>query len=132
MTSGALAIDAEPHIVAIHAVVSWVLCYGIVGLAVGMGALFANFTWEHSTQLAASVGSIVFMLASSVLIMLNLIPAGMLVFLRTMKTLGSNFTPFEWYLCVLSCSALLVYINFAVTRWALALGERALEERAGR
>jgi ABC-2 type transport system permease protein len=127
--SGALAINAEPHIVVINALASWVVCYGIVGLATGLGALFANFDWEHSSQLAASFGSLVFMLSATVLIVLNLVPAGTLIFLRTLRATGYEFSSLEWYTAVGCCAALLSYLNFVATRWALQVGENALEAR---
>jgi ABC-2 type transport system permease protein len=129
--SGALAINAGPHVVIINALASWVICYGIVGLAVGMGAFFANFDWEHTSQLAASFGSLVFMLFSTLLIFLNLLPAGLLIFLRTLRMAGYTFTQTNWYVAV-GCSALLlVYLNYVATRWSLRLGETALRERMG-
>src|SRR5205085_1988025 len=60
--------------------VSWCICYGIVGMAIGLGARYANFNWEHSSQLAAGFGNMVFMLSSVTLISLNLIPAGCMLF----------------------------------------------------
>jgi ABC-2 type transport system permease protein len=128
--SGALAINAEPEIIAINALASWVVCYGIVGLATGLGALFSNFDWEHSSQLAASFGSLVFMLSATVLIVLNLIPAGTLIFLRTLKETGYNFTDSEWYLAVGCCAILLTYLNYCATRWALRVGEHSLLNRS--
>lgn len=46
----------------IKAVTTLATSYGLVGLAVGSGAVFARFDWEHESQLAASFGSMVFML----------------------------------------------------------------------
>ena len=127
--SGALAINAEPHIVIINALSSWVICYGIVGLAVGLGAFFANFDWEHSSQLAASFGSLVFMLSSTILICASLVPVAILIFLRTMRTFG-HFIPAErWYLAVGCCALLLAILNYYATDWALKVGENALEQR---
>jgi len=97
-----------------------------VGLAIGLGAVFANFEWEHTSQLAASFGSLVFMLCSTALIALNVVPAMILIFLRTLISFGYEFTALEWYSAVGSAAALLVYINFAAARTALTAGERAL------
>ncbi len=127
--SGALAIDAGPHVVFLNAISSWVICYGIVGLAVGLGAFFANFDWEHTSQLAASFGSLVFMLLSTLLIAANMLPAGLLIFLRTLKMAGYSFTDAQWYVAVTCAASLLIYLNYASTRWALSVGENALLER---
>lgn len=127
--SGALAINAGPHVVIINALSSWVICYGIVGLAVGMGAFFANFDWEHTSQLAASFGSLVFMLVSTLLIALNMVPAGLLIFLRTVQMSGYEFSTTNWYVAVTCSALLLVYLNHSAMRWALQLGENALRRR---
>ncbi|MCB0318082.1 MAG: hypothetical protein KDD56_04945 [Bdellovibrionales bacterium] len=125
--SGALAIDAEPHIVALSGLASWIMCYGIVGIGIGLGAIFANFNWEHSSQLAASFGSLVYMLTSMVMILLCLIPVGVVIFLRTFRILGMQFNNLEWYTAI-SCSAfLIVYICYRSANWSIDLGEHALE-----
>lgn len=127
--AGALAIDAEMHIVAINAIASWVVCYGVVGLAIGLGAYFAHFTWEHTSQLSASFGSLIFMIVSTALIFVNIIPSGLLIGLRTLRNLGFQFSTGQWYLAVALCAVLLIYINYAAARWALRLGENSLRER---
>lgn len=128
LASGALAIDAEPHIVWITALGSWVLAYGIVGLAIGLGALFANFQWESTSQISASFGSLVYMLAGSMLVFLDIIPITIIIVCRTLRESGVSFSPAQWYMCIASTTFLLVYLNFAVTRWALRLGEQSLAE----
>lgn len=72
-----LAPNAE--IMAISSYSSVCTAVGIVGLAVGLGAVFHNFDWEHSSQLQASFGSLIFMLLCVVLIAVNQIPTGFMV-----------------------------------------------------
>lgn len=127
--SGAFAIGAPPPTVLITVGVSAVICYGLVGLAIGLGAVFANFEWEHSSQLAASFGSLVFMLCSTILIAFNIAPAMVLIFLRTLIAFGYSFSPLEWYVAVGTSGALLIYINFVAVRAALRAGERALSAK---
>jgi ABC-2 type transport system permease protein len=127
--SGAFAIGAPPRTVLVTVATSCVISYGLVALAIGLGAVFANFDWEHPSQLAASFGSLVFMLCSTIVIALNVFPAMVLIFLRTLVSFGYAFTTLEWYAAVGSAAALLVYINFAVARAALRAGERALEAK---
>lgn len=129
LASGALAIHAKPQIVIINALSSWIISYGIVGLGVGLGAFFANFTWEHSSQLAASFGSLIYMLFCTLLIAINMLPTSVLIFLRTLRLFGYTFSAFEWYVSVACVTFLLIYINYSATRWALKIGENALLER---
>lgn len=126
---GAYATGVPGPLIAVKVVSSWIICYGVVGLAVGMGAYFANFSWEHASQLAASFGTLVFMLVSVVLVFLNL---GTIVLVlmfehyrhdscqthHTLLALGEG-------LAVLS----FVLLNFVVVRRALDLGERELRRR---
>lgn len=41
-----------------------IVAYGISGIAIGLGGEYANFTWEHISQLAASLGSFLCMLTA--------------------------------------------------------------------
>ncbi|RMG44457.1 MAG: hypothetical protein D6719_01785 [Candidatus Dadabacteria bacterium] len=125
-SSGAFAIDAAPHIIVLNALASWIMCYGIVGLAVGLGAVFATFNWEHTSQLSASFGALVFMLSSAIIIFVNMIPAALLIFLRTLRETGHNFPAFDWYLSVTICALLLAVINYKTTDWAIKMGENSL------
>jgi len=127
--SGAIAIDAPWQIVVVNAMTSWIICYGVVGLAVGMGALFANFDWENSSQLAASFGSLIFMIASSILICISLLPVAILIFLRTLRNFGYVIPEPQWYICIASSAFLLAYANYFAMRWAITAGENALFAR---
>lgn len=124
--SGAFAINAEPEMVLFNVIAAAIFCYGIVGIAVGLGAFFANFTWEHASQLAASFGSLVYMLVTSALIGVNMLPIGVLMMLKTFKAFHFNLTPLEWYTAVVSSLLLMMYLNMAAARWAFNLGENAL------
>ncbi len=131
-SAGAFAINAAPMVIVFNVVMSWVIAYGIVGLAIGLGAHFANFDWEHPSQLAASFGSLVFMLLSVVSIFINMIPPLILVFLRAERLSGTGLSDSKWHLAILCTSVLLLYLNFATTRWALAVGEGSLNDRQKR
>jgi ABC-2 type transport system permease protein len=126
MASGALAIQAEPRIVAVSAFVSWVFCYGIVGLAVGLGAFFSNFTWDHPAQLTASFGALMYLFLSVILVAGSMVPTSVLVLLRTARSQGMNFPPAQWAVFVILASAFVVYLNFVAHRWAMKLGAQAL------
>jgi len=125
-TSGAMAINVDFHIACIHAMASWILAYGIVGLAVGMGAIFSSFEWEHPSQLMSSTGSLLYMITASLLVVVSLIPTSFLVIIRTLRNLGYDIPLITWYSIVLLCSACLVCLQHAVVRWAIQSGEKAL------
>jgi len=127
--AGALALRADVAVIILNVISSAVICYGIVGLAIGFGAHFANFDWEHASQLAASFGSLVFMLSSTTLIVLNLIPTGVLMFMRDPETIGRVINTGEWYCAAIAHIAILIVINVRTKQWALAFGENSLINR---
>lgn len=124
--AGSLTIGANPTLAALNAVTAWVICYGITGLGIGLGAVFSRFDWEHPSELAASFGSLSFMLSSIVLILFSLIPAAIVIFFGTPKSLGLTLNSWEWLACYLGSGFLLVYINIVAKRIAFKYGERAL------
>ncbi len=127
--TGAFTINAEPTTVVLSVVAGWVFCYGILSLAVGLGALFANFTWEHASQLAASFGSLVYMLTSTILIGLTMLPVTLLIIMGNFQGVASSLSPLEWYSGVVALVALIIYLHFVTARWALAAGKNALLDR---
>ncbi len=129
LLSGALAIQADPIILLVSGIISWIVSIGIVGLAVGLGSAYANFDWEHASQLAASFGSLVYMLCSTIFIGINLIPITMLLLIKNMKILNYEVSDINWYLSIVSCLALLLYLNLITARWAIRVGEQSLKER---
>ena len=127
--AGAYAVGAAPHFIALKMISSWVICYGIVGLGIGLGAYYANFAWEHSTQLAASFGSLVYMLACVGLISVDLGIIGLVLVFQHLWETTSYFGTAQYLIGVSSASMLLIYMNVWVARWALAFGERELVRR---
>lgn len=127
--AGALAINAEPRIIAISAFTSIIISYGLVGLATGLGAYFAKFDWHHSSQLTASLGSLIYMLAGGMLIIADVIPLSFLIVLRTLRYQNYHFEVGEWTFMVATTYCFLVILNYSATHWALNLGSKALEQQ---
>ena len=92
----------------------------------GVGAAFSNFTWDSAYQLSASMGNLVFMILSALLIFISLAPVGALIFLRTVSNTGHEFGYLQWYGAVGSSTLFLVVCNYLATRWAIRIGERNL------
>lgn len=128
--AGAFIAGAELKSAAFNVIVSCVITYGIVGLAVGLGGVFANFDWEHPSQLAASFGSLVFMLAATALIGISLIPAGIPILLRAAEDSGQQLSALEWWSSALLGLALLIWLNFKAADWALRTGEASIVSKS--
>lgn len=131
LMSGSVAINADAHVILLSGFISWVVCYGIVGLGIGLGAVYANFNWEHSSQLAASFGSLIYMVSSTIFIGINLVPPTVLIIIRNLKE-NNPITDSNWYFLIASCICFLIYLNLITTRWALRVGENALKEMESR
>jgi ABC-2 type transport system permease protein len=127
--SGGLALQADPEVLIGSAVAGGIISYGIVGLAVGLGACFVKFDWEHVSQLGASVGSLVFMGACAILVMIDVLPCALLLFFRVMHDSSATLTAEQWFVSAASVTLLLLWINVSITRWALRIGAQQLEEK---
>jgi len=124
--AGAYTIGASPFVVLINIISACIICYGIVGLGIGLGAFFADFDWEHTSELAASFGSFIYMLMSILLILCSIVPAVLLVLLHQHGLGGARLTVVEWALASIAGMALLCCLNYLAARIALRLGEQSL------
>jgi len=129
--AGGLAINAAPVVIVLNTLSSFIISFGIVGLGLGFGAFFSRFDWEHPSQLAVSFGSLIFMLCGVLLVFINLIPVTFMVLVSSIHQSGAGAgSNLQWYTFFSGILLLMLYANFAATRWALRLGQRALLERA--
>jgi ABC-2 type transport system permease protein len=119
----AIAVGAHPSVVCLSMLFASLLSYSVAGLAVGCGAKFANFTWEHASQLAAGFGSVMFMLLATFMIGLNLIPAWFL--LAALADSGGEMSTFGLMLCA-TVVFWTAWIDIGVGRVALRSGTKAL------
>ena len=124
--AGSLAIGASTIVVIGTVIAGVILAQGMVRLAVGLGAQYARFDWEHASQLAASFGSLVFMLLSIGFIGIALLaPASVAI----LSLRGVTLSPASWL--VLSVASLMVEagVTYLVATRALRAGEAAIERR---
>ena len=126
---GVIAIGGTYALVLLKVFSTICVCYGVVGLGVGLGAYFANFHWEHPSQLAASFGSLVYMLSAVGLVSLSTGILAALLVVRHFTVTEEFFTLGEYWGMVIGLLTLLFYLNYSVTRFCLNLGERELERR---
>lgn len=126
--SGAMALNADVPLVLASCATGIIFCHGLVGLGIGLGALFSQFEWEHSTQLSMSLGSFIFMLSSMVFLAINLVPIGLMFGTYSLFPEDANHPYFSSL--VLAGGLLSTYmINRLTSWWALSAGARALEPR---
>ena len=103
------------------------MSFGIVGLAIGVGAYFANFDWEHPSQLAAGFGTLVFMLIGFVLIIANL---SIIWFSLSLVHYRGDELNLPIQLGVFALAgAMVIYLNYMAASRALRLGAESLRRR---
>ena len=124
--AGALAIGGTFEAVLLSGASSIILCYGIVGLAIGIGCYFARFDWEHPSQLSASLGSMLFMVSAIILVFLNMLPAWFLLAGEEnyAPSLGLNLNQAVLLLTIAS-----ILINSLIVRESLKVGEQKLRNK---
>ncbi|MBL7663251.1 hypothetical protein JNK13_10930 [bacterium] len=124
---GTRSIGAPWAIVILKALATVVVCFGMVGLAIGFGSRFANFKWEHSAQLSAGFGNMVFMLTGVLFISVSLFFMWVPILL-VYSNVHIRHEQF-WLIVTLFCYTLLFVLNIAFKDIALNYGERELLRR---
>ena len=99
--------------------VSTITSYTSLGLAVGLGGYFANFRWEHPSQLSASLGSILYMIASVCTIGINLYG------LMSALSLISSDKAYSIFYAIAITSAI-VFLNYWLVQASLKSGLKKL------
>jgi ABC-2 type transport system permease protein len=127
-TSGAMALNADLPLVFASCAAGVVICHGMVGLGIGLGAFFSQFEWEHSTQISTSLGSFIFMMTSMIALSLNMVPLGcMFGAYLLFPEIQDAPTAMSIILGVgLFCTYL---VNKGIGWWALSTGARALNPK---
>ena len=105
-----------------------IISAGVVAIAIGTGAYFANFDWEHPSQLAASFGSMVYMLVSVMVVSVCLIPAWLLATNVSSMALKLKCQP---SLLIILCVLAIAIFNFWVGSLALKIGRAELQKKLG-
>lgn len=126
---GSYSTGVPAPLIVLKVLSSWIICYGVVGLAVGMGAYFANFSWEHASQLAASFGTLVYMFVSVMLVALNLGTIVLMLVLEHYRTDTCLTTHWIYGAGEGLAAVVFVLLNVAVVRRSLQFGEAELQRR---
>jgi ABC-2 type transport system permease protein len=128
LISGGMALQLPPLALVYTLLVSIALSLGLVGLGVGMGAIYAKFDWDQRSSINSSLGALLYMIFSFVLIMVSLLPTGFLFITACIPSftskvgLGMTIGP------ILVALTILVLINLLVARGSLKSGVERLRE----
>ncbi len=127
--SGALALNADGPLVLGTCLAGVILCYGLVALSIGLGAIFSQFDWEYSAQVSTTLGSFILMFASMVVLVVDMIPIGIMFAsygLLPEYSLGGDA---RHWLVMVSCLLMLFFINRVLAAWSLSAGAKSLQPR---
>lgn len=125
--SGALTINVAPILIVYHEIICLLLCFGLTGTAIGLGAFFHQFDWENQAQLSTSLGSLAFMVAASLLVISSVVPSSLLLIFRTLRISSESDISTSWYFLILIAIILIAYINFLAFRWSIKAGAASLQ-----
>lgn len=126
--SGAMALNADVPLVLASCAAGIILCHGLVALGIGVGAIFSQFEWEHSTQLSMNLGSFIFMLVSMFFVLVNLIPLG-LMFGTYILVPDESDASHASTLVLVGGLTITYCMNRLTSWWALSAGARALQPK---
>lgn len=126
--AGALTVGVSLPMAICYGFSSLCIAYGVVGAACGLGATYSRFDWESPSQLCAGFGSLVYMLYSSFLLLVTMVPTWYMLFATSLSSLTGSVTSRDLMILVLNGLTVLL-INYCGARLALKSGERALEKR---
>jgi len=128
--SGACALDLKLPLLMWSVYTAGIVTLSIIGLSIGLGAIFANFDWEYSAQMSTSIGSLVFMLVATIVALINLVPFALVVALTVLLEEYNAISYNQWLWASLGTAILMTFLNAGIMSWALSAGARSLEARA--
>jgi ABC-2 type transport system permease protein len=127
--SGALALNADGPLVLGTCVAGVILCYGLVALSIGLGAIFSQFDWEYSAQVSTTLGSFILMFASVLVLLVDMVPIGLMFASYGLLPEYSVGGDSRHWLVMISCLIMLFFINRLLASWSLSAGARSLQPR---
>ncbi len=127
--AGGLALQLREHLLVGQVALALVSTYGIVGMAVGFGARFAAFDWEHPSQITSSLGSFLYMAVAIAAVVFQLIPVTILCLVDVyFENPAYSVNLYQLLVFGADC-LLLILLNLFLTRRALQMGAYHLEEK---
>lgn len=126
--SGAMAVGATEPLVLASGAIGFILAYGLVGMSIGFGALFAHFEWDYASQVSTTMGSFIFMALSLVFLAVNAVPITLMLGLYSFfpNILSSQSSP---HLILCLGTIMLALLNYGCAAACLSIGSRSLKTR---
>ena len=126
--SGAMAIEVPRAVVWLSVFDALVLSLSMVGLALGIGAVYARFDWESAAQVTSNFGSLVFMFLGLVVVLLNTIPSAMLLFIGCCAGKGTLDWSIETWSSLVLVGGFLLLFHGGIAALSIRVAETSLLE----
>jgi ABC-2 type transport system permease protein len=112
----------------LSSVTMFLAIFGIVALAVGLGAVYPNFKCQNIAQVSTGFGGLMYMIYSAMFIaMIVVLEAGPVYILFTANLRGTPISPIQWVFVGSSFAATLVLIALATYK-PMKMGLEALHQ----
>ena len=120
-------LHVSPFMMTASAATMALAAFGVVALAVGLGALYPNFKSQNVAQVPTSFGGLMYMIYSVAFIALLLVLEAGPVYLIFMACEGVRFiSPQEWVFVLVSFAAV-AFVTSVVVYKPMKMGVEALE-----
>jgi len=124
-------LGASPFMTALASLSILFVTFGIVGMGVGLGAIFPRFQYENVTQIAGSSGGLVYMISATTFVALVLFLEGVpAYFYLQSKLQGIPLRGGQIGFMIVAFGAVIA-LNVAAVVLPMRWGERSLEAREG-
>jgi ABC-2 type transport system permease protein len=120
-------LGVSPFMMGLSAVTMFVAVFGIVSMAVGLGALYPDFKFQNIAQVSTGFGGLMYMIISVLFVaVIIVLEAGPTYIIVTSAVKGKAVSPLQWGVVFLCLTAVLGLAILAVFK-PMRMGIRALE-----
>ena len=128
LLSGALAVQSSIHSILFTIAIACCLSIGIVGLGIGVGAIYVRFDWDVPEQVTASFGSLVYMFLTLTVITVTMVPAALAFVFTSVPSIAANLSGLQYLFILCFSLSLILFCNIFVARWAINSGAQTLSK----
>jgi ABC-2 type transport system permease protein len=121
-----LLLQVTPFMMALSSITIFFLVPAVVGLAIGLGAIYADFKSENPVQAVTGFGGMLFMIISfSLIAVIIILEAGPLyyIFMNSLRGHGLSLIQMIWIIC---CFGLALFLCLLSVFYTIHLGEKSL------
>ncbi len=121
-------LDVSPFMMVLSAITMFFAVFGLVSIAVGLGAMYPKFRYENIAQVATGFGGLIYMLISAIFMASVIVLESYPVYVFFMADLRNRaVTSFQWVMIIFSFLLVLIILAFAIYK-PMKMGMDSLEK----